>query len=796
MILPLRVLSLEFTPPRAVLACQRGRIELTFHAAGIVHFAYFPDDKACRLPMWGILASPDKALEVSRRAGKDRLVFKAKGIAVEVDKATAQVRFLDGKGRVLIASRSYGLQEATVSGEATYHVRAEFGAPERERYYGLGQHQVGWMDHRGQEVRVWHDYQAAGGEIIGVPFMVALRDGVKARAGEGNTDSTDKKRFHGTDESKERCNPPSIREIRDPNPLVYGVIMDNPSRVTVRPGVGGTTTWEAEAGPALSFFVIAGDTADDIYAGYRLLTGATPLPPKGALGYIQCKQRYASRDELVAVAREHRRRGYPGDALVVDWFHWRTLGDMDLDEKFWPDAKAMNDELARLGFQVMISCWPRFMKESRHFAALEGHGWFMKQSDGRTLYGTPEDQRGAVIDTTNQDAGRWFWDRIRDSYAAKGFASWWLDEDEPDICPHAYFLHGGTGAAVHNIYPLTHTQAVYEGHRRDLKSRCLILSRSAYLGAQRNGTTFWSSDIYPEWHVLRRQIPAGLNFCATGFPYWSSDIGGWQALADRRDKSKPKRPPLIEPDAEARKVVGDYDDYVELYVRWFQFGAFCPTFRAHGTRDANEIWSYGRRAEEILARYLRLRYRLMPYIYSLAARAWRTGAPFMRAMFMDFPGDPKVGDIKDQYMFGPAFLVAPVVEQGATSRQVYLPAGADWYDYWTSRKFAGGQTITADAPVETLPLFVRAGSIIPHVAEAGSKIDLWIYRGADGRFELYDDDGRTYDYEHGKFSLIDIRWHDKGRRISIKDNANSYGRAAQDMVSRIRVVADGGHSPL
>lgn len=749
---PTRIVSSSFDSPRALLRCQEGLLSLTVYAPNVLHVAYFPGDRAVDLPMCGIVATPDSRVpaEAGATGQGDSATFRLRtaGLEARVDLATAQVAICRPDGDVLLRSRGFRLEPAVVSDEETFHVHAEFDAPVGERYYALGQHQVGWMDHAGQEVRVWHDYQAAGGEIVGVPFMVTNRG--------------------------------------------YGFILDNPSRVVVWPGDGGVTRWQAEAGPALSFFVIVGNNADDLYGGYRTLTGPTPLPPKAALGYIQCKQRYASQDEVLGVAREYRRRGYPCDMLVVDWFHWKTLGDLDLDEKFWPDPPAMNRELTAMGYQVMISAWPRFMKESRHWDTLESRGWFMKQAGGETLYGTPEDQRGAVIDTTNPATGRWYWDTIRDSYAAKGFTSWWLDEDEPDVCPHPYYLHAGTGAAVHNLYPLTHTLAVSEGHGRDLPHRCLILSRSAYLGAQRTGSTFWSSDIYPEWDVFRRQIPAGLNFCATGFPYWSSDIGGWQALADRHDKSRPARAPLIEPDAQARKVVGDYDDYVELYVRWFQFGALCPTFRAHGTRDANEVWSYGAAAEKILVEYLRLRYRLMPYIYSLAFAAWRTGAPFMRAMFMDFGHDERTADLKDQYMFGPALLVAPVTEQGRTRRDVYLPAGCDWYDFWTNRRYAGGQTVQADAPIQTLPLFVRAGSIVPlgpavdHTGQEQRDIEVRVYEGADGRFDWYDDDGQTRAYQAGRYELLTIRWDDRAKQASLEGDApNLRTRLAKQWLTRI-----------
>ncbi|HUV38080.1 MAG TPA: TIM-barrel domain-containing protein, partial [Planctomycetota bacterium] len=621
MIRPGSIESFSLDGSRVTFDCERGVLCLTAYRADVVHVAFFPGDPVA-LEMWGIEATPEAA-PVETEMTADAVHVSTGVLTVGVDRASAQLTFTDAASGVLLRSTDVALEPATVSDEGTHHLHLTFDAPDDESYYGLGQHQDGRLDHRGKEVLLWHDYEAEGGEIVAVPFMVTVR-----QAGSG-----------------------------------YGFVLDNPSRAKVTPGVDGKTTWWAEVADAASFFVIAGASADAIYDAYRFLTGASPLPPLAAVGYIQCKQRYESRDELMRVARTYREKGYPCDVLVVDWFHWKTLGDLDLDETFWPDAAGMNRELAAMGYHMMISCWPRFMKESTHYDTLEAHGWFMKQSDGTTLYGTPADERGALIDTTNPEAAAWYWNTLRDSYAAKGFTSWWLDEDEPDVCPHAYFLHAGTGARVHNVYPLTHTRAVYEGHRRDLSERCLILSRSAYHGAQKNGTTFWSSDIHPTWDVLRRQVPTGLNFCASGFAWWSSDIGGWQALPDALAADESYKELLIGT-GDVPKVVGTRLDYPELYVRWFQFGVFCPTFRAHGTRPANEVWSYGEEAERVLVKYLELRYRLLPYLYSLAWRTHVTGAPFMRALFMDFPDDARVRDVADEYMFGPAFLVAPVVTQG------------------------------------------------------------------------------------------------------------------------------------
>jgi alpha-D-xyloside xylohydrolase len=318
------------------------------------------------------------------------------------------------------------------------------------------------------------------------------------------------------------------------------------------------------------------------------------------------------------------------------------------------------------------------------------------------------------------------------------------------------------------VYPLFHTAALYNGFRRDVKTRALILSRDAYLGAQHNGAIFWSSDISPNWDTLKRQVPTGINFTASGMPYWSTDIGGWQYLPSTHI---PDHPPLLDP-SDARDNVGHYDDYPELYVRWFQYGAFQPNFRSHGSRNHNEVWSYGKQAEPILEKYLRLRYELMPYIYSLGYRAHETGAPFMRGLFMDFPSDSRVADIGDEYMFGPALLVAPVTAQGATSRSVYLPAGTDWYNFWTNERLHGGQTIVASAPIETIPLFVRAGSILPlgepveSTNEQQKIAKLRVYPGADGDFVLYQDDGTTYAYEEGKRDLTQLHWADASGKLS------------------------------
>ena len=607
-----------------------------------------------------------------------------------------------------------------------YQVGATFASPDDEHYYGLGQTQEGYLDRRGHTTYCEHDYNATGGASVCVPFLITNKG--------------------------------------------YGVVWDNPSKTKVEPGFNEQTKWISQVGRRVSFFVIAGKTTDEIYAGYRLLTGATPMLPKAAYGFIQCKQRYSSQDELLAVAKGYRERHLPADVLVVDWFYYTKMGQMDMNPKYWPDPVAMNKQLHEMNFQTMISVWPRFTADSRFYDLILKKGWFEHLADGTPTNGLPYDRAGSDIDTTNPEAARWYWDTVRDNILSKGFDSLWADETEPDLPPNGSYLHVGPGTEYFNVYPLFHTGALYDGYRRDIKHRALILSRDAYLGAQRNGTIFWSSDIYPTWDTLRRQVPTGLDFTASGFAYWGNDIGGWQYLPHSHH---PAKTALLDP-SDARDNVGDYDDYPELYTRWFEYGVFQPNFRTHGSRKHNEVWSYGKQAEPILEKYLKLRYQLMPYIYSRGYATHETGAPFMRALFMDFPNDPNVANIGDEYMFGPAFLVAPVTEQGETTKKVYLPAGTDWYNYWTNEKMHGGQTVTVQAPIDTLPLFVKAGSILPLGAAIESTNEIQkianvrVYPGADSSFTLYSDDGMTYAYEKGDRKLTELRWDNAAGKLSAK----------------------------
>lgn len=634
-------------------------------------------------------------------------------------------------GKPLLTMRHWSMTRNEAGGsDPGFRVSATFDAGSDEHFYGLGQQQGGLLDLRGHQIRCWHDYGALGGENVCVPFAVSTRG--------------------------------------------YGLIWDNASKTTVDLAINQQSQWSSEVGDRISFFVIAGDSSDEIYQGYRQLTGITHLLPKAGYGYIQSKAIYPTQQQVLDVARGYRERALPIDTIVVDFLNMTRQGEMDLDPARWPDPAGMNKTLHAMGIKTMLSVWPHFAPGTRYYDMLLRNNWLIRGPDGQPDHGGYKaDVIGPNIDTTNPDAARWWWEAIRDRYVKPyGFDYIWLDETEPDVDPAKDSFAIGSGRRYYNVYPLFHTASVYDGFRRDFgdSRRVMILARAAYLGAQRNGTVFWSSDIVSTWDMLKRSIPAGLNFVASGMPYWDTDIAGFFSPALPANY-RPEHTPLLDP-SDVRDNVDRYDDYPELFVRWFEWGAFQPVMRVHGERKHNEVWSYGKQAEPILSAYLKLRYQLMPYIYSQAYRSYQTGAPYMRALFMDFPNDPNVLDLKDEYMFGPAFLVAPVTEQGATSRKVYLPAGCDWYNYWTNQRVAGGQWIQVAAPIDVIPLFVRAGSIVPigsvvlNTSEPQTIEAVRVYPGADGRFTLFSDDGKTYGYEHGAASTTTLSWDDRTQKLS------------------------------
>ena len=542
--------------------------------------------------------------------------------------------------------------------EAFYQVGATFASPDDEHYYGLGQNQEGFLDHRGHTVECWNNYTATGGPTFCVPLLVTNKG--------------------------------------------YGVLWDNPSQTTIQPGFNEQTRWTSQVGDRVSFFVIAGSKTDEIYSGYRLLTGDTPMLPKAAYGFIQCKQRYSTQAEVMAVAKGYRERHLPVDVIVVDWFYYSKMGQMDFVPANWPDPAAMNRELHAMGFQTMISVWPRFERGTRYYDLVLKNGWFEHLADGTPMDGLPYDRAGSDIDTTNPAAARWFWDVIRENIISKGFDSIWADETEPDLPPNGGYFSIGPGTRYFDVYPLFHTAALYEGFRRDVDHRALILSRDAYPGAQHNGTIFWSSDIFPTWDTLRRQIPTGLDVTASGIAYWGNDIGGWQYLPAVHH---PAHPPLLDP-SDARDNVGGYDDYPELYTRWFEYGAFQPNSvptAAGGTTRSGPTGSRRSRSWKISAPALPTD---ALHLFAGLSDASNGRSVICGHCLWIFPRTRRCRIRAMNICSGPHSWGAG---DGAGSDQPHgTSPGTDWYNYWTKERVTGGQTIRVDAPIDTLPLFVRA----------------------------------------------------------------------------------------
>jgi len=634
-----------------------------------------------------------------------------------------------------------------------FRTKLEFEWAPDEALFGLGSHEEGMMNLRGQ-----HQYLYQQNMKTVVPVLVSTRG--------------------------------------------YGILFDSYSLMTFHDDAFGSYVW-TDITDELDYYFIYGPEFDDIVQGIRQLTGKVPMLPRWAFGYIQSKERYVSQDELIQIVREYRQRGLPLDCIVQDWKSWPNdlWGQKTLDPERYPDPQGMMDQLHGLNAHLMISIWP-IMNPG-------GANWHeMREQSG--LLGNQ-----ATYNAFQPEARELYWKQAHDGLFSHGIDAWWCDCTEPFEAdwkgaikpePEERMRINTDEAkkyldpAYINAYSLRHSQGIYDGQRQATADKRVVnLTRSAYAGQQRYSTITWSGDVAATWETLRRQIPAGLNFCATGLPYWTVDIGAF----------------FVKNDPNLWFWNGDFDrgiedmGYRELYVRWFQYGAFLPMFRAHGTDAPREIWQFGNPGEpmyDALVKFLRLRYRLIPYIYSLAGLTTHHDYTMLRALSFDFRADSAASTITDQFMFGPALLVNPVTKPmyftaGSTplngeprSRHVYLPKGSDWFDFWTGQRYAGGQTVCADAPLDTMPLFVRSGSIVPmgpaitYADETPhAAIDLHIFTGQNGSFTLYEDEGDNYNYEHGAFSIIPISWDETARRLTLHERQGSY--SGMPVSRQFRIVA-------
>jgi len=537
----------------------------------------------------------------------------------------------------------------------------------------------------------------------------------------------------------------------------------------------------SEVADQIDYYFVHGDNLDQVINGYRTLTGKAPMMPKWAMGFWQSREHYNSQEDILSTVREFRKRQIPLDNVVQDWFYWKEdqWGSHEFDTARYADPKGMIETLHRdLHTQIMISVWPKFYVGLEHYNLFNEKGWLYKRNveKGQKDWVGPG-YVSTFYDSYNADARKLFWKLMNEKLFSKGIDAWWLDCSEPDICSnlsrtetilrqHPTAL--GSAYRYLNAFSLMNAKAVYEGQRLTKNNqRVYILTRSAFAGQQRYAATTWSGDIAARWYDLKAQISSGMNFCLSGIPYWSMDIGGFS----------------VEPRYE-HPTETDLDEWRELNTRWYQFGAFCPIFRVHGQFPLREIYNIAPEdhpAYRSMLAYNKLRYRLMPYIYSLTGMVTHQDYTIMRGLVMDFGTDKNVLTINDQFMFGPAILVNPVSAYKSRSRAVYLPSGSTWYEMKTGSGIAGGQTIQADAPYTEIPIYIKAGSIIPCGPEIqyttekpADPIRLFVYTGNNGSFTFYEDENTNYNYEHGKFATIPLSYNEHTQELIIGKRQGSF----------------------
>jgi len=684
-------------------------------------------------------------LREPERGGKSLVVKKVFRNVFDQGVTVAARQSIDG-------ARAAASEFETVFDRDAFEAKLEFQFAPDEAIFGLGSHEEGYSNLRGRERLLYQQNMK-----IVVPYFVST--------------------------------------------LGYGVLLDCGSLMTFRDGPEGACWW-ADVVDELDFFFIAGGSFDAVTRNLHELTGKTPMLPKWAFGFAQSKERYVNARELVDVVREYRRRKVPLDLIVLDWKSWPNgagWGQKNFDAIRFPDPRELTEELHSLGARLMVSIWPIMTGDCPNQRELQERGLMLGNQSTYNAF-LPK-------------AREVYWAQAERGLFAQGVDAWWCDCTEPFEAdwsgetkpePHPRLLLNTEASKKYldpgqiNTFSLLHSEGIYEGQRRATSAKRVVnLTRSGYAGQHRYATICWNGDICAMWQALRNCIPEGVNFCATGEPYWTVDIGGFFINHDpklwfwRGDYEEGCRGltdmNALGPDP---KDTGCRDlGFWELYTRWVQYAAFLPMFRSHGTDAAREIWRFGDEGNpfyDTITKYIRLRYQLIPYIYSLAAQVTLNGRAMLRAVALDFPADVKTHNLTDEFLFGPALLVCPVttpmyyaknslpITDATMSREVYLPSGASWFDFWTEKVFAGGQTITADAPLEKMPFYVRAGSILPlnepmqFVDEhPAAPYEIRVYCGADGAFTLYEDAGDGYDYERGAFALVVFSWNEARGELTI-----------------------------
>ena len=743
-------------------------IEVQFFAPAVARVIKSPEGVAYEKQSLSVIAKPEK---VSFKADiqDNKIVLNTSELSVSVDTGTGIVSYFSKDGKSLLAEKS-GMQfiDFDDAGTKTYQVYQPFILDKEEAIYGLGQLQNGKMIQRNMTKNLIQ------GNVEDVsPFFQSTKG--------------------------------------------YGVFWDNYSP-TLFTDNEVETSFRSEVGDCVDYYFMYGKNADGVIAQVRSLTGQAPMFPLWTYGYWQSKERYKSQKEVVDVVRKYRELGIPLDGIIQDWQYWGhnyLWNAMDFQNPTFNNPQKMIEDVHAMNAHMAISIWSSFGPMTKPYRELDKKGMLFNfttwpQSGLESWSPNMEYPSGVrVYDAYNPEARDIYWKYLNDGIFKLGMDAWWMDSTEPDhldwkpedMDTKTYL---GSFRKVRNAYPLMTVGGVYD-HQRAVTSdkRVFILTRSGFLGQQRYGVNVWSGDVASTWESFRNQIPAGLNFSLCGMPHWNSDIGGF--FAGHYNKS-------WNDDSASKNPL-----YQELYVRWLQFGTFNPMMRSHGTDVYREIYKFGKKGEPVydaIEKMIGLRYSLLPYIYSTSWEVSNRQSSFMRALMMDFVDDRKVWDINDEYMFGKSLLVAPIAhaqytpeavvkvseEEGwnrdgakktktdvavdfmeTKSTNIYLPAGTLWYDFWTNEKHEGGKEITKETTLDVIPLYVKAGSIIPvgpQVQYATEKpwdhLELKVYAGANGNFILYEDEFDNYNYEKGVYTEIPISWNNTSRKLTIGARKGAY----------------------
>ncbi|MCF7567194.1 glycoside hydrolase family 31 protein [Sabulilitoribacter arenilitoris] len=669
--------------------------------------------------------SLENVFDFSVEEEKEKIIIRTDSLSVYLDKFTGEFDFKNHKEVLLMSAKKSRIKPFLQNGNRSFHIQQDFSWPNEEVLYGLGQHEQEDLSIRGKKIEMTQQNTR-----VSIPVILSSKG--------------------------------------------YGIYWDNYSK-TVFDDTSEHPFIASEIGDKIEYYFIQGQRFDNIIASFRELTGEAPMLPKWALGYIQSRNRYKNKEELMKVVEKHRSLNIPLDAIILDYLHWGDsgFGSMVFDPVDFPDAEDMITILHDdFNCKLVVSVWPSFKINIDNWNLMNKKGFLLDLDLGKF---------GQVYDAFNPQAGKLYYDLVKKNYLDKGVDAIWFDATEPEnfdeFTKTSCFL--GPTSKYLNLYSYFDMKNIYERQSINRDKRAFVLTRSAFAGQQKFASVVWSGDIGVDFKTLKEQIPTGLNFCMTGLPYWNTDIGGY-AGGDPKDPA-----------------------YQEVFVRWFQYGTFTPFFRAHGRRypmetrsGHNELWSYGSDNQKILTNYVNLRYRLLPYLYTLSYKVYSEGYTIMRALPFDFLHDKNVLKINDQFMFGSNIMVCPVLEPNAKKREVYLPKGGDWFDFWTHEKYSGGQFIIADSPIEIIPLFVKSGSILPmgeilqHTSEKPmDKLEIRLYTGKDADFTLYEDEGDNYNYINEIGTTIPMKYSEKNKVFTMGPTKGGFKGMQKEKRINLKVIS-------